>query len=197
MSANIKIQIDLNSGSLLIDAPQEALTDIFQQLEVFLPCLTNAQSAFQQDNSPENGEEEKAQHEHVPTEPQKTQQKPTPAKKNSKKIESYRVTDLGLDEGKRDSLREFYRNKKPGNQKEQLLVIMNWLSDQANISEVSKEDVFTGLKIVDEIIPARISSVMSNLQIDGYIFPAGGGKYTLHHTGEDYVKRKLPKESKK
>ena len=70
---------------------------------------------------------------------------------------------------------------------------MYWLIKEAKKQSLTKDEIYTGLKTVNARIPARISSVLSNLMLDGKVIP-DGGKYALHHTGEDYVVYDMPEK---
>ena len=56
--------------------------------------------------------------------------------------------------------------------------------------------MFTGLRTVNEKAPKRLTSVLSNLAISSYIIKSGSNS-SLHHIGEDYVERDLPKKKEK
>ena len=103
------------------------------------------------------------------------------------------MVELGLDENSRSALREFYSEKNPKSQNEQLLVVMDWLKRNAGKNSVTKDEIYTALRTVEAKIPARIPSVLSNLGIEGKITGDADG-YRIHHTGEDFVKFNLPKK---
>ena len=63
----------------------------------------------------------------------------------------------------------------------------------AGKNSVTKDEIYTALRTVEAKIPARISSVLSNLGIEGKITGDADG-YRIHHTGEDFVKFNLPKK---
>ena len=109
------------------------------------------------------------------------------------KTESYKTVDFGLEQAQRTAYREFYERKHPTNQSQQVLVAMYWLIKEAGKPSLTKDEIYTGLKTVNTRIPARISSVLSNLLLDGKVI-SDGGKYTLHHTGEDFVVYDMPKK---
>ena len=112
---------------------------------------------------------------------------------SSKHAETFHMVDLGLDEQSRLSLRAFYNEKNPSSQNEQILVVMAWLKANAERDCLSKDAIFTALRTVDAKIPARITSVISNLRIAGKI-TIGHDGYKILHTGEDFVKFDLPKK---
>jgi hypothetical protein len=61
---------------------------------------------------------------------------------------------------------------------------------------LNKNEVFTALRTVNEKAPKRLTSVLSNLALSSYI-TKNGADSGLHHIGEDYVERELPKKKAK
>ena len=200
MADNVTIQLNMTNGEILIQAPSESLDTIFDKLESFLPKLSEVHNKY----APEPTEGESLGLT-TNTEPQSpadtTEHTDLPAKvvtkrkhaASTKKAESFNMVDLGLDEQHRNALRTFYAEKNPKSQNEQLLVIMAWLKEHAGKVAVTKDEIYTALRTVDVKIPARISSVLSNLAIEGRITSDTDG-YRIHHTGEDLVKFNLPKK---
>ncbi|MCT2197592.1 hypothetical protein M3G15_21000 [Paenibacillus sp. p3-SID1389] len=205
MSGNVKVQIDLKNGSVLVEAPDESIDRIFDRLEHFLPKFnTNyreneeidtfsgdseaVEKQSHNDEETNKGTENKNNH--------KPQNKNTNKKSTSSRGESLKVVDLPFSSEQRRKLKEFYESKKPTNQNQQLLVVIYWLVIEGNMKELTKEEIFTGLRITGDKAPKRISSVISNLLLEGYIL-SDGGKYKLHHTGEDFVMHDLPKKPEK
>lgn len=199
MAEAVKIQIILVDGSVSIEAPTESLETIFDRLELFLPKLIDTKASYiNHDNQQDkhgNLTDEDENIEETDKASEATITKPNKKKRNSSaKGESYKPVDLKLSEKEREAFREFYLTKKPQNQSEHILVVMYWLLNQTDRKILSKEDIFTGLKTVNERIPKRISSVLSNLTIDGKVVAEAAGKYTLHHTGDDFVNHDMPQK---
>lgn len=204
MAENVTIQMNMTNGEILIQAPAESLDTIFDKLQAFLPSMMAVHEKFADEDTMQNDASQGIENDTKSTEPSKdSMQDPivkSGAKKKrsaaSKKPESYKMAELGLDEQQRQSFREFYNSKSPKSQNEQILVVMYWLKNDGEKAVLSKDDIYTGLKIVDAKVPARISSVLSNLGIEGRTTSDGDG-YHLHHTGEDFVKFDLPKKDGK
>lgn len=201
MAENVTIQLNITTGEILIQAPAESLDTIFSKLESFVPNMvavheeltsseTNDDNAIH--GSPDDVNSSKSKDEPQPAENIKggTKKKRSAS---SKKPESYKMVELELNEAQRQDFRKFYTDKNPKSQNEQLLVIMYWLKNNANKEAFSKDEIYTGLKTVDAKVPTRITSVLSNLGIDGKIISNDDG-FHLHHTGEDFVKFDLPKK---
>jgi hypothetical protein len=205
MADLVKIQLDLSSGAINVEAPPEALDSVFERLGAFLPQLSDAYGAYRaESNPPSDGGEGRTQ---TPPHPSggelgasaetdtKSQDNGSAKGKRGTRAatskETYKIVDLGLDGAQRDAFRQFYESKGPQSQNNQVLTVMYWLITEGGKTVVDVDDIFTGLRTVEEAIPARISSVLSNLRIAGYIVRQGNGD-VLHHTGEDFVRLRLP-----
>lgn len=198
MADNVTIQLNMTNGEIHIQAPAESLDTIFDKLEAFLPKLAGIRTEYvpdkadsitvEEDNHSASAAE-KSEHIDVLSK-NSTKCKRT---SSSKKTETFNMVELGLDENSRSALREFYSEKNPKSQNEQLLVVMDWLKRNAGKNSVTKDEIYTALRTVEAKIPARISSVLSNLGIEGKITGDADG-YRIHHTGEDFVKFNLPKK---
>lgn len=205
MSETVKIQIDLKSGTVLVEAPPEALDTVFDRIENFIPRLSEATEeliseavdikSFEEETRNQTDKQNTKDNQESKSEETKKTVKKQKRRSGGSKTETFKIVDLGLDESQRADFRSFYESKTPKNQNNQVLVIMYWLSKKANKTLLSKEEIFTGFKTVGARVPARISSVISNLMMDGKIIP-DGGKYSLHHTAEDFVTHDLPERKK-
>ncbi|MGX8701809.1 hypothetical protein [Caproiciproducens sp.] len=201
MAENVTIQLNITTGEILIQAPAESLDTIFSKLESFVPNMVEVHEKLVSDepnekndtqNSPDDENSDKTKDNLPPVEDVKGGSKKKRSS-SSKKPESLKMVELGLEETQRQDFRKFYTDKNPKSQNEQILVIMYWLKNNANKNAFSKDEIYTGLRTVDAKVPTRISSVLSNLGIDGKIISNDDG-FHLHHTGEDFVKFDLPKK---
>jgi hypothetical protein len=200
MSDTVKIQLDLATGTVNIESPADSLDVVFEKLGAFLPQLADAYAEFapaEGDDTDITGNDEQSDSE---TSEMPTTQKSaavsrakTSSRRESHK-ETYKSADLKLDEGQRNAFRQFFADKAPKGQNDQLLTIVYWLQREGEKSSVDKDEIFTGFRTVDAPVPGRISSVLTNLRLEGMVVPQDDGKYVLHHVGEDHVKFKLPKK---
>jgi hypothetical protein len=200
MSDIVKINIDLNSGAVNIEAASESLNMIFDRLESFLPSLIDAKSQFSngEDEGEETGEggEENVGEGAVEAAEPKGKTPAKPKRTSSAKPETYRTVELGLNADERQAFKDFYAEKSPSGQSDHVLTVIYWLIKNTNKESLSKYEVFTGLRTVNEKAPKRLTSVLSNLAISSYIIKNGSNS-SLHHIGEDYVERDLPKKKEK
>lgn len=200
MSDIVKINIDLNSGAVNIEAASESLNIIFDRLESFLPSLINAKSQFSNGEGEgevtAEGDEENVDEEAVEAVESKGKTSAKPKRTSSGKPETFKTVELGLNADERQAFKDFYAEKSPSGQSDHVLTVIYWLIKNTNRESLSKDEVFTGLRTVNEKAPKRLTSVLSNLAISSYIVKNGSNS-SLHHIGEDYVERDLPKKKAK
>lgn len=204
MAEPVKIRVDLATGTIEVEADASKIDAIFDRLDAFIPRLsevygsprdksgdfTKSGGALSKISGKEQSESSYANVTEQKGEPRK-------ASKNSKGKEVYSVVDLGLDEGQRQSLRDFYASKQPKSQNEQVAVLMDWLKREGGKETATWNDIFTAFRTVNVKSPAKISSVLGNMVGLSWVQNVGGGKYALIHVGEDHVKFDLPKAQKK
>jgi hypothetical protein len=212
MADVVRIRLDLSAGTVDVEAPPESLDSVFEKLGAFIPQLADAYSAFSggttdDDESTDEAELDEAD-DSTGSDTDSSEEPATAAsgrstasrraegKAKDKYRETYKSVDLKLDEGQRDKLRQFFSDKSPKGQSDQILTIMYWLDKEGHLPAVNKDEIYTAYRTVDAPVPGRIGSVLSNLRIAGQVVARDDGRYALHHVGEDYVKYKLPKKSK-
>lgn len=202
MGTSVRIQIDLNSGSVNVDAPVEAIDTVFDRLESFLPRLAEAHMELvdtdtaEEESTGEEAPDEGATMASGPT-TQPGSGTPTTAPPASRRRnggsrpETFRAVDLGLKEEQRLAFKQYYESKRPKGQSQQVLVVMVWLVQNAKLEVLTREQIFTGLRSVGARVPTRLSSVLSNLVLDGYVI-RDDKNFRVHHTAEDFVTHELP-----
>lgn len=202
MSNKVKINLNLSTGEVEINAPVDALEEIFDRLESFVPKLATEKTTktlLVQDGQMNEGDMSPAPSAQVDSNPNSQPESKTQDAKpkgSSPKTESYTNVDLNLTKEQRSEFKEFYKIKAAANQSDHVLVIIYWLSKNTSVAKFTMNDIYTGLRIVGEKIPKRISSVLSNLNLDSRINKENS-ESTLTHVGEDYVEHDLPKKIEK
>lgn len=204
VTEQVKINLNLSTGEVAIDAPASALDSIFDRLELFLPKLVSdfeSNVGKRREPSPEIGasvdddEEAEAEEKTLPKEDEyKKSPKKRASKSSSAKPQSYKTVDLGLSPEQRADFKGFYESKAPRTQNDHVLVVIYWLLKNTDRERLTVDEIFTGLRTVGERIPKRITSVLSNLSIGSYITKENN-EPTLLHIGEDYVDHDLPKKN--
>lgn len=186
---SFSVQINLREGTIQINGPVESMDDLFARVEEYLPKFQVA-GGIQAEIPPPM--------EQKPTKKPRRQTKkasPTKQRKSSggrkKYVEKYEIVDFGLSSEARNDFREFYSEKSPTNQNDQVLVIAYWLLNNTDREVVTREEIFTGFRMLDIKIPAQLRTVVSALAREGMITPSGKD-FSLNHIGEDQVVHDLP-----
>lgn len=116
--------------------------------------------------------------------------------KSKKASSSVGFVDLELTLNDQKSLKDFFNDKKPQSQNENVLVAMKWYIDHKKIDEVSKEEINYLLSIISKP-PSALPQVLGNMVGARFRWVAKGskGKYKLSSIGEGHIS-KLPKTDK-
>jgi len=189
----VKVHIDLATGVVDIEAPAEEYAAVLAQVGEVLPALAKARSGGSAttevpaqgapDTSKKSSSESKS----------KSARRSTGGTK-----ETYAKVDLGLEENQPQDLRDFYAEKSPKAQHDQIAVLMYWFQSNTARHQMSRDEIFTAFRTVDAKVPAKIGSVISNMTSKfQWATAEGSGMYKLTHVGEDHVKFNLPSKSKK
>lgn len=204
MAEQVKIDLNLSTGEVAIEAPASALESIFDRLESFLPKLVSEfesnegkkrEPGSEIDGSVDKDEQAETEEKGPPkADEQKKAAKKKASKSSSTKPQSYKTVDLGLSPEQRSEFKQFYESKAPKTQNDHVLVIIYWLLKNTAREKVTVDEIFTGLRTVGERIPKRLTSVLSNLSLGSYITKENN-EPTLLHIGEDYVDHDLPKKN--
>lgn len=193
MSENAKISIDLKAGAIQIDSPVSHLDSIFDRLETLVSNLADYYN-YQNESDLDDNDSEDDDAVDTNGSSSNGQDKPKRGKRGSGKKETYNTIDLGLNEEQRQKFREFFQEKNPSSQNDQVLVIMHWLKNNANRGNISTDEIFTGFRTANVKVPGKLSSVLGNLVGRGMVSNVGAKQYSLTHVGEDHVTYNLPKK---
>lgn len=110
-----------------------------------------------------------------------------------RKAESYSRVDLGLTKDQHQALAEFYRAKNPTIQNDQVAVVMYWLLTNTDRETLSRAEIFSAMRGIPGVrVPKRLTSVLSNLRLEGLVL-GDGDELSLHHLGDHHVEQVLPK----
>ena len=196
--SNVRVHLILGKVEVEIESPQESLEMVFDRVAKLIEVLPDSapsveRTVEQPDSEPPQMEPATRVNSAAASpvtradEPDQRKHKSLPARKP----EHLYTVDLGLSPEQRESFREFYKQKAPDGQNDQVLTVMRWLTKNLGSPHLSRDQIFTGLRTVDEKAPKRLGSVLSNLHVLGFILIDKDG-YVMHHTGEDHVDKNLP-----
>lgn len=108
------------------------------------------------------------------------------------------VKDLNLHPEGKQTLREFFASKKPSDQQQKLTVIVYYLCRILEISDISPNHVYTGLKDVGARVPPDIAQILRNTaQRKGWIDSSNAASLKTTTGGDNFVEYDLPKKENK
>lgn len=113
-----------------------------------------------------------------------------PAKKVTNSIKStYKIVELGLDEGKRQDIKQYLLSFPTVNNMDRAVLIAYKLA-QYGITDFNENSIFTALRIADLPASYDLKASLKNGKIKKNFFISGdsAGMYKLHHLGEDRAK---------
>lgn len=119
----------------------------------------------------------------------------TPKKPRSpRKRPSYEIVkDLDLRPLGKQTLREFFLEKKPSDQQEQVTAIVYYLNRVLERSNVNANDIFSGFKEVGEPSPTDIVVIARNVETrKGWLDPADSNNIRITVAGQNFVEHDLP-----
>jgi hypothetical protein len=113
----------------------------------------------------------------------------------TRKGRSYTVMpDLDLHPDGAISLVEFYKQKAPSDQQEQIAVFLHYLLRVAKVAAITDRHLYTCYKDVSEKVPPDILNVVRNTaHRKGWVDSTSGQNLRLTVPGENYVEHELPK----
>jgi len=118
------------------------------------------------------------------------------APRTKKAITYSLVKELNLRPPDKQHLRDFFSEKKPGSQRQQITVIVYYLQRIIEVQSIGANHVFTGMKEVGMRIPPDISQVMRSIASDkGWLNTANKDDVKMAVAGDNFVEHDLPPET--
>jgi hypothetical protein len=107
------------------------------------------------------------------------------------------VKDLNLRPEGKKSLREFYAEKKPADQQQQLAVVVYYLHRILELPKVTTNHVYTGLKDVEERVPSFLPQAIRNVaNRKGWVDSSNSEGLRTTVAGDNFVEKDLPANPK-
>ncbi|MCR9241564.1 MAG: hypothetical protein NXH87_09320 [Rhodobiaceae bacterium] len=179
----VRVEVNLNDGSVLIESDADNLDHVFDRLESF---FRNNQGWHKGSNGPETLDE-------VPAEasPSETAQKSEVSgkktrAKSSKNPVRYKTVTLSLTDDQPSELREFFLEKNPKTQNDQVAVLGVFLKRVLKREEFDMDEIHTALKLVGKPTPKDLTSVFRNMRGEG-MCDSQGRKISITSLTDDYV----------
>ena len=190
-----KITVDLTARTFTIEVPDEKIESILEKVEALFvksPPMIAAKV-----NPDVDGTNDRSQAADNLENAQRSQGGGTRKRaKNSSKTKSWEVSDLGLSTEQRQSIRDFYTEKKPAGQGESVAVLIVRAASLLGKKDFDGNDLHSLFKIVDLPTPKNLVSVFGNMKRDGLAKYDDSRIFVTSFT-EDEVNFKLPRPAKK
>lgn len=195
-----KIAVDLRARTFEIEVPDERVDDILSRLEGLFKLPNPTGEVTSSDSSPHQsaGDENSSPAEETDGESDGTQ----PAKRrrgNGKgvaKVRSYQLVELNLTSDQRSQIREFFSQKAPAGQNEQVAVLAVKLKEFLQKNNFSAGEIHSAFKIVDLPTPKNMMAVFGNMKRDGR-GNYSDNKFIVNSHTEDYVNYHMQKKTNK
>jgi hypothetical protein len=189
-----RIKVDLSSRSFEIEVPDEKIDDVLVKIE----------KLFAQTRAP-GGNVAPLQTDESQTEAGEESNGKLSDKKRKRgggsggKTKSYQLVDLGLSPQQRQAIQEFFTEKAPSQQNDQVAVLGVKLKEFLNRDTFTGDDIHSAFKVVNKPTPRNLTAVFGNMKRDG---KAGysDNKIVINSYTDDHVqfhmKRAEPRKSK-
>lgn len=186
-----KVVVDLTARTFSVEVPDDKLDAVLDRLEEMFsngrvpgPTIDRA------------GDETQPEADDAPASaPQAKGGKKRSRSGGAGKVKSWNIVDLGLDEAQRSELRRFFADKAPRGQNEEIAVLAAKLSELSGQKSFNGDQIHSALKIVDRPTPKNMTAVFGNMKKGG-LGDYKGLDFIVNHYTEDYVKFKLPHQTK-
>ena len=132
--------------------------------------------------------------ENEPAEYEPSGKSPSRSKSRPKKTPSYSlVKELNLRPTDKDSLRDFYKEKKPTDQQQMVTVVLYYLHRVLETEKISTNHIYTGLKDVEARVPPDINQILRNTASRrGWVDSGDSDDLKMTVTGDNFVEQDLP-----
>lgn len=196
-NSHVRVHLIVGKVDIEIESPEASIERVFDRIVGLIETLPDNAQSVERSGQPDSGSSEMEPEVSVgvaPTPAVASGHEPDQKRGRTRptaKPEILHSVDLSISAEQTGVFRDFYKEKAPAGQNDQVLTVMYWLSKNLGISILSRNQIFSGLRTVGEKVPKRIQSVISNLVLLQYVVKDGDG-YVMHHTGEDHVEKDLP-----
>jgi len=105
------------------------------------------------------------------------------------------VTDLNLRPDNETSLKDFFTQKSPGDQQEQVAVFVYYLARTLELTDIGANHLYTCFNEVGKKVPKNILMVVRNTAIrKGWIDASDSNNLRITTPGENFVGHDLPEK---
>lgn len=192
--SRVLLKLDASAGTIEIEADADQFESAATRAVELLRSLSGAGLAYTNPSSEKTIAETKAQTSKQ-TGTKSAEKKP--AKRKSSGVRNLNVVEDLLNEEQREELREFYAEKSPKSQTEQVSVLCVKLMEMKEMERFTADDVYTALQAVHEETPKNLAATFNNMITRNDFGKMEDGAFVPNFVCKDFVKLRLPKENSK
>lgn len=184
-----KICVDLRQRTFTIEVPDERVEAVLARVEALFktePTAPDVPSFSEQGASEQAHNIEPANGSINSDVKPKVDVSTKKRGKVSTKVKSWTLVDLPLNSDQRQNIREFYKEKNPAGQNDQVATIGVKLKEFMQKTSFSGDEIHSAFKIVDLPTPKNLIAVFGNMKRDGRANYVDNQIVINSHT-EDYV----------
>lgn len=195
--ADIKLKLDLIEGTLEVECTGEDFDAVIARSEAMLekykaavPAPTQRPAAALEEPEEPGGQNDE--------EVEVSVSEPKPKRKRGKgtaKVANWKPVDNLLSEEQRTELREFYAQKAPSKQNDQVAVLAHKLKEMLGRDGFDGNEIYTAFQVVGTKTPANLTGVFGNMSALS-LGKVVDKKWTPNFKSNDLVNLELPAKAK-
>ncbi len=193
----IRLKIDIRSGIIDVETDDATFSAVMDRAEVLLDKFATIETGHGSNASPseKSGPGDADGSTNDPQTPN-SQEKKRRKSGGGGKTTSWKMVDNLLEEDQRKQLKEFYGEKSPANQNEQVAVLAFKLNHLTKREAFSGDEVHTAFQTVGVKTPRNLMAVFGNMTADG-LGNMADRKFKPNFKCGDLVKHDLPRKTAK
>lgn len=189
--ADIKLKLDVIEGTLEVECNGDDFEAVMSHAEKMLEKFTDtkvqtrpAKKKTYEDLEGTSGAQNNPVEQNQDTPKSKR-------KRGSGKSANWKILDNLLDAGQRQQLQQFYAEKSPGKQNDQVAVLAYKLKEMLGREGFDGNEIHTAFQVVGKKTPANLTGVFGNMTGEG-LGKIDDKKWTPNFKSDDLVKHDLP-----
>lgn len=193
--SQIKLRIDVKDGTVEIEADAESFGDVMERAEGILDKFASIERPIDNTNDAEENKLDDTDKTSATNDQGKDSKPKRRRTAGGGKVANWKMIDDLLDEQQRSALKEFFAEKKPSNQNEQVAVLLFKLKELTGRDRFDGNEIHTAVQIVGKKTPGNLTAVFGNMATLG-LGSQVDKKFVPNFKTDDLVKHDLPPKGK-
>lgn len=194
--STIKLKIDVIHGTMDVECSGDDFQSVMSRAEKVLENFGNATRPPLTEKKAEVSETpRRTEKSDNPSAKQTSASPKAKRKKGGARAANWKIVGDLMSEDQRNQLKDFYKEKAPGKQNDQVAVLAHKLGEMLNREGFDGNEIHTAFQVVDQKTPANLSGVFGNMAAEG-LGKMVDKKWTPNFKSDDLVKHDLPAVSK-